>query len=129
MCEYLPIEPDACTLCAKHPEEDNKDNLGSRARILPFRFVTPKIAILTLVLLLNHDIKRDWNKPGFWHNYDEGGDAEEEQCPLCCNSLQCGQMVVETSCLHRYHYDCILHFVLCHRGKFCCDQKCSMRIF
>lgn len=120
MCEYLPIEPESCSLCA----EQNGD---TTTRVIPFKFVTPKIAILTLVLILNHDIERDRHKPGFWHDYNE--EDMEEDCPLCREILQRGQMVVETSCLHRYHYDCIMHFIICHKGRFCCDKKCGMRIF
>lgn len=87
--------------------------------------VTPKRAILTLILLLNHDFKRDRLRQGFWVEYD---DDPEECCPIC-NKLIKNETVVETSCLHRFHFDCILHKICCHDMKFCPDADCGLRIF
>ena len=100
MAEYVPIHLDCCN------EEP-----------------TPTRSILSLVMILNHDIKQDGNKQGFWGSYLI--DAWET-CPICEEPVY-GAAVIETSCLHRFHYDCLLHGVAVHKNRFCPD--CSLRIF
>lgn len=84
---------------------------------------TPTRAILSLVMILNHDLQYDGNEQGFWECYLED---PIEKCPICKEKIY-GSSVVETSCLHRFHYDCLLHKVAVHKERFCPD--CKMRIF
>jgi hypothetical protein len=100
MVEYVPIHRECC---------DEKP--------------TPTRAILSLVMILNHDIKEDGKKQGFWGRYTED---KLETCPVC-DELVYGHSVIETSCLHRFHYDCLLHSVAVHKDRFC--PECDMRIF
>lgn len=86
---------------------------------------TPTRAILSLVMILNHDLKFDGNRQGLWYRYE---DDKIETCPIC-NELLHGFSVIETSCLHRFHYDCLLHKVTIHKNRFCLDPECKMRIF
>lgn len=103
MVEYVPFDPTCC---------------GST--------VTPKRAILTLALILSHDFRNDHGKQGFWIDYTE--DELEDTCPLCKAPLH-GGIVIEASCLHRFHYDCLMHKVAVHDMRFCPDMECRMRIY
>ena len=114
MAEYIPFPPIKCAECGDHIIERHEAMK-----------ITPKIALLTLILILHHDIARDKNSQGFWISYDMD---DEEEC-VYCNEELAGDCVIETSCLHRWHYDCLMHYIIVHRGKFCTDLNCKMRIF
>lgn len=114
MVEYVPIIDYPCERCANDPQAQWVANNTA-----------PKKAILTLILILNHDLKRDINKQGFWIDYQED---EEDACPICNRPLM-GELTLEASCLHRYHYDCLMHQIIVHDDRFCSDPDCGMRIY
>lgn len=109
MSEYIPFFPE-CAVCQS-------------AAVCRRPAPTPKESILMIVLLLSHDIAKDRDRQGFWIEYNED---DGEMCPICDKDIA-GEMVIEASCLHRFHYDCILHTIHAHDLKFC--PSCEMRIF
>lgn len=115
MSEYIP-KLNSCNTCTN----TNKNFPVTANKIEP----TPCRTILSLVMILNHD-QRDGNKQGFWEIYN---DDIFETCTLCHEKLF-GHRTIETSCLHRFHYNCIMHHVIIHNMKHCPDNECKFRIF
>eukprot|EP01018_Ginkgo_biloba_P039967 Gb_19820 [translate_table: standard] len=53
--------------------------------------------------------------------------SQQEECPVCLDSFQTGQVLIHLPCVHRFHSSCLIPWLNNHCHCPCCRTKISIK--